>query len=52
MEAFGVLGLTIGVWRNSLNLYPWPLNWLFERSLHFIARLDPNGRGDGHNPRS
>lgn len=40
LEAFASLGLTIGEWRQRLGLYPWPANWVFERSLHFIARLD------------
>jgi SAM-dependent methyltransferase len=39
-EAFTRLGLTIGVWRKALGLYPPPANWAFERSLHFIGRLD------------
>ncbi|MBW7895633.1 MAG: class I SAM-dependent methyltransferase [Opitutaceae bacterium] len=39
-RAFAELGLTIGVWRDRLGLYPLPLNLLFERRLHFIARLD------------
>jgi SAM-dependent methyltransferase len=39
-EAFSAFDLTISVWKRILNLYPWPANWLFERSLHFIARLD------------
>lgn len=44
-EAFDTLGLTIGVWNRELGLYPRPVNWVFGRSLHFIARLDLN-RGD------
>jgi SAM-dependent methyltransferase len=39
-EAFDTFGLTTGVWKKELGLYPRPANWLFERSLHFIARLD------------
>jgi SAM-dependent methyltransferase len=39
-EAFATLGLTIGAWEKKLSLYPRPANWLFERSLHFIARLN------------
>jgi SAM-dependent methyltransferase len=34
------LGLKIGVWRADLNIYPWPATWIFDRSLHFLARLD------------
>jgi hypothetical protein len=39
-EAFATLGLTIGVWKKELRLYPRPANWVFGRSLHFIARLN------------
>ena len=40
-EAFAGLGLTPEVWLNKLDLYAAPANWLFDRSLHFIARLNP-----------
>jgi SAM-dependent methyltransferase len=40
LEAFETLNLAIGVWENDLGLYPRPATWLFERSLHFMARLD------------
>ncbi len=40
-EAFAGLGLTPEVWLNKLGLYAAPANWLFDRSLHFIARLNP-----------
>jgi SAM-dependent methyltransferase len=40
-EAFKRIGLFPAVWLNSLSLYPAPASWLFDRSLHFIARLDP-----------
>jgi len=40
-EAFTRLGLTPKIWLNKLGLYTVPANWLFDRSLHFIARLDP-----------
>lgn len=39
-EAFARLGLRPRVWLARLNLYPVPARWLFDRSLHFIARLD------------
>ena len=39
-EAIGALGAGVGEWRGSLGLYPPPASWLFDRSLHFIARLD------------
>jgi SAM-dependent methyltransferase len=41
-KAWETLDLTIGVWKKTLGLYPRPAGWLFERSLHFIARLDLN----------
>ncbi len=41
-NAFDKLGLTIGAWNQRLGLYPPPLSWFFERSLHFVARLDLN----------
>jgi SAM-dependent methyltransferase len=43
--AFGVLGLKMSEYRSQLGLYPFPGNWVFERSLHFIARLEV-GHGD------
>lgn len=38
-DVFAELGLAIEVWRPRLGLYPWPASWLFDRSLHFLARL-------------
>jgi ubiquinone/menaquinone biosynthesis C-methylase UbiE len=38
-EALATLNITIDVWKGALRLYPPPANWLFERGLHFIARL-------------
>lgn len=46
-EAFATLALTVGVWKKDLSLYPRPANWVFGRSLHFIARLDVRYAGDG-----
>jgi SAM-dependent methyltransferase len=40
-EAFAELGFTSEIWLNKLGLYAAPANWLFDRSLHFIARLKP-----------
>ena len=40
LEAFAQLGLSVGAWLETLGLYPWPATWLFDRSLHFVARLD------------
>ena len=39
-KVFGACNLTIRVWKSALHLYPRPANWLFDRSLHFITRLD------------
>jgi SAM-dependent methyltransferase len=38
--AFAELAWRPSVWRQQLQLYPWPASLLFERSLHFIARLE------------
>ena len=32
--------LTIRQWNDRLQLYPWWARWVFERKLHFIARMD------------
>jgi SAM-dependent methyltransferase len=39
LAAIDALGLRIGEWRSALGLYPPPLSWIFERSLHFIATI-------------
>lgn len=31
--------LCVTSWTSDLRLYPWPLDWVFERSLHFLAVL-------------
>jgi SAM-dependent methyltransferase len=38
--AFARVGLTVETWRIHLGLYPWPASMLFDRSLHFVARLE------------
>lgn len=40
-EAFDALSLKTGAWKGDLGLYPRPASWVFGRSLHFIARLEP-----------
>ncbi len=40
--AFAEVGLRVADYRGRLGLYPTPANWLFERHLHFISRLDVN----------
>lgn len=39
LEAFDELGLRIDTWIKHLGLYPAPGNWIFGRSLHFMAKL-------------
>ena len=38
-DAWAGLGLRVDHYQTRLNLYPWPANWVFERGLHFLARL-------------
>jgi len=38
-RAFEELRWELDVWNDNLKLYRWPLSVVFERSLHFIARL-------------
>jgi SAM-dependent methyltransferase len=38
---FAALGLSVAAWTTTLRLYPLPLDWLFGRGLHFVARLEP-----------
>lgn len=39
-EAVEILGLRITTWKSDLGLYPRPAHWLFDRSLHFLSRLE------------
>jgi SAM-dependent methyltransferase len=39
-EAFAALGFVVREWRASLGLYPWPATCVFDRRLHFVARLE------------
>ena len=41
-EAFERIGLNPSVWLGKVGLYPPPAAWLFDRSLHFVARLEPS----------
>jgi len=42
-DTFDELALSVSVWKTDLSLYPTPISWIFDRSLHFIARLEcPN----------
>jgi hypothetical protein len=38
-DAFADLGLGVGDWTQRVPLYPWPASWVFQRRLHFVARL-------------
>jgi SAM-dependent methyltransferase len=38
-ECFCALGLTIEEWVSQVDLYPVPFRYVFDRQLHFIARL-------------
>lgn len=40
LDACEVLGLTVTSWISDLKLYPWPADWIFGRSLHFVARFE------------
>lgn len=39
-DAFVTLGLCAEHWDEKLGLYPAPATWLFDRGLHFVARLE------------
>ena len=47
--AFAECGLRVARIRTQLGLYPGPLKLAFERSLHFVARLEVTG-GDPRSP--
>jgi SAM-dependent methyltransferase len=38
--AFRDLDMKVDLLVQKLGLYPWPASWVFERWLHFVARLD------------
>lgn len=41
-DLFSRLNLTVEYWESKLGLYPPPLNFVFDRSLHFICVLQVN----------
>lgn len=41
-QTFNTLILDKLRWKESLNLYPPPFTWIFDRHLHFIASFDVN----------
>jgi SAM-dependent methyltransferase len=46
-DAFERAGLERVSWTSRVELYPAPLNWWFERQLHFVALLGTRGRAKG-----
>jgi SAM-dependent methyltransferase len=42
-QMFARLGVSVVSVERRIGLYPRPLSWLFERSLHFLARLKADG---------
>ena len=43
-QEFHRVGLSPVIWKDSLRLYPWPASLLFDRSLHFVSRLDESSK--------
>ena len=41
-RVFPAVGLNTVSWENRCGLYGWPASLLFERHLHFIAKLEPS----------
>jgi len=39
-DAFKSLGLNVAGLHQSIGLYPWPATLIFDRSLHFIAKIE------------
>jgi len=44
MRTIAAMGLSICDWQEKLSIYPWPINLLFDRSLHFVAALSVTNR--------
>ena len=44
-SAFREIGAVVDRWEDRLGLYPFPLDLVFERSLHFVARARTDGAG-------
>jgi SAM-dependent methyltransferase len=40
LEACSQLGMNVTAWFADLKIYPGPADWIFGRSLHFVARLE------------
>lgn len=39
LEVFDRCGLRVEAWSDRIHLYPPPIDWVFGRSLHFVAEL-------------
>ncbi|MDQ3814251.1 MAG: class I SAM-dependent methyltransferase [Armatimonadota bacterium] len=39
-QAFQELNLAVDTWHKDLRLYPVPAHWIFDRDLHFVARIN------------
>jgi len=48
-EAFRDLGIDVASWSQDLAIYPWPATLIFDRGLHFLAKLDI-AKGDPGKP--
>lgn len=40
MDMFKDLGLGVEIWNEQMGLYPFPLSLIFDRNLHFLAKLN------------
>ena len=47
-QTFGAVGVTSEKWCERLNIYPWPLGLIFDRSLHFISSLSVPEKNNVH----
>jgi SAM-dependent methyltransferase len=50
LDTFASLGLTVTVWKSKLGLYPPPADFLFGRSLHFVAQAVVQRNGSPGQP--
>ncbi len=50
LENFESCGIRATYWNQALGLYPAPARWIFERSLHFLARLEKGLATGGNSP--
>lgn len=44
-SAFARARVAPAQWTGSVGLYPWPASLVFDRTLQFVCRLEPLGRG-------